>query len=91
MRPSLGYSLARLVCQFVAEGAVLVAGGLLAGLALADVLMQILRRLISAQMMAAMPYLRGLGVHPRVAVRVDSGSARLDIVLGHVDFPSIVF
>jgi len=66
VRGALGASLARLACQFVAEGAVLVAGGLLAGLALADVLMQILRRLISAQMMAAMPYLRGLGVNTHV-------------------------
>lgn len=66
VRGALGASLARLACQFVAEGAVLVAGGLLAGLALADVVMQMLRRLISSQMMAAMPYLRGLGVNTHV-------------------------
>lgn len=66
VRGALGASLARLACQFVTEGAVLVGGGLLAGLALADVIMQMLRRLISSQMMAAMPYLKELGLNTHV-------------------------
>jgi predicted permease len=66
VRSALGASFTRLACQLVTEGAVLVGGGALAGLALADVVMQMLRRLISAQMLTAMPYLHGLGLNTRV-------------------------
>jgi macrolide transport system ATP-binding/permease protein len=66
VRGALGASFTRLACQLVTEGAVLVGGGALAGLALADLVMQMLRRLISTQMMAAMPYLHGLGLNTHV-------------------------
>src|SRR5215470_3988892 len=66
VRGALGASLTRLACQLVTEGAVLVGGGALAGLALAHVVMLMLRGLISTQMMAAMPYLRGLGLNTHV-------------------------
>jgi predicted permease len=68
VRGALGASLGRLACQFVTEGAVLVGGGLLAGLGLADVVMQMLHRLISSQMMTAMPYLQGLTLNTHVLI-----------------------
>jgi macrolide transport system ATP-binding/permease protein len=66
VRSALGASFVRLACQLMTEGAVLVGGGALAGLALAHVVMLMLRGLISTQMMAAMPYLRGLGLNTHV-------------------------
>jgi macrolide transport system ATP-binding/permease protein len=66
VRSALGASFTRLACQLMTEGAVLVGGGALAGLALAHVVMLMLRGLISTQMMAAMPYLRGLGLNTHV-------------------------
>jgi macrolide transport system ATP-binding/permease protein len=66
VRSALGASFTRLACQLVTEGAVLVGGGALAGLALADVVMQMLRRLTSTQMMASMLNLHGLGLNTHV-------------------------
>ena len=66
VRSALGASFVRLACQLMTEGAVLVGVGALAGLALAHVVMLMLRGLISTQMMAAMPYLRGLGLNAHV-------------------------
>lgn len=66
VRGALGASLTRLACQLVTEGGVLAVGGALAGLALAHVVMLLLRRLISTQMMATMPYLEGLGLNTHV-------------------------
>ena len=66
VRGALGASRARLGCQFVTEGLVLVVGGSLAGLAFAYVAMQIPSRLISKDMMARMPYLAGLELNTHV-------------------------
>jgi predicted permease len=68
VRGALGASRGRLAGQFITEGMVLVVGGAAAGLAFADGAMQILSRLISQQMIARMPYLRGLGLNPHVLV-----------------------
>ncbi|MGA7316330.1 MAG: ABC transporter permease [Silvibacterium sp.] len=68
VRGALGASRGRLAGQFITEGMVLVVGGAAAGLAFADGAMQILSRLISKQMIARMPYLRGLGLNPHVLV-----------------------
>jgi predicted permease len=68
VRGALGASRVRLACQFVTEGMVLVAGGTLAGLALADGITRILSRLISKEMIARMPYLQGLGLNTHVLV-----------------------
>jgi predicted permease len=66
VRGALGASRARLGCQFVTEGLVLVVGGSLAGLAFAYVAMQIPSRLISKDLMARMPYLSGLELNTHV-------------------------
>ncbi|HEY2466456.1 MAG TPA: ABC transporter permease, partial [Terracidiphilus sp.] len=66
VRSALGASRARLGCQFVTEGLMLVVGGGLAGLAFAYVAMQILSRLISKDMMSRMPYLAGLRLNTHV-------------------------
>jgi macrolide transport system ATP-binding/permease protein len=66
VRGALGASRARLGCQFVTEGVVLVIGGGLTGLGFAYLAMQILSRLISKDMMARMPYLAGLGLNTHV-------------------------
>jgi macrolide transport system ATP-binding/permease protein len=63
VRGALGASRARLVLQFVTEGLVLIAGGAVLGLVFAHAAMQILLRLIPADMMFSMPYLRGLGLN----------------------------
>ena len=67
VRGALGASPARLVCQFVTEGLVLVAAGGTLGLASAHWAMQLLAHLIPTDMMVRMPYLHGLGVNVRVA------------------------
>lgn len=66
VRGALGASPARLVRQFVTEGLVLVAVGCSLGLASAYLAMQLLLRLIPADMMVGMPYLQALGLGPRV-------------------------
>jgi predicted permease len=65
VRRALGASQARLISQFVTEGSVLVAGGGALGLMVAAWVMQLLTRLIPADMLANMPYLRGLGLNGR--------------------------
>jgi macrolide transport system ATP-binding/permease protein len=62
VRGALGASRGRLVLQFITEGLVLVAGGTGLGLAFAYGAMKVLLRLIPADMMFSMPYLRGLGL-----------------------------
>jgi predicted permease len=66
VRGALGASRARLMRQFVTENLVLVAAGALAGVVLAAWAMPLLTQLIPADMMAAMPYLRGLGLNRHV-------------------------
>jgi predicted permease len=66
VRSALGASRGRLVRQFVTEGLVLAAGGSLLGVASAHWVMQLLKGLISVDMMAGMPYLDGLGLNFRV-------------------------
>jgi predicted permease len=62
VRGALGASRIRLIRQFTAEGLVLVAAGSIVGVATAQLVIQILMRLISKDMMAGMPYLTGLGL-----------------------------
>ena len=66
VRNALGASAARLISQFVTEGFVLVAAGSALGLAGADGVMHLLVRLIPADALARMSYLRGLGLNGRV-------------------------
>lgn len=66
VRGALGASAGRLLRQFAAEGVVLVASGVVLGLISAAWAMQLLIRLIPADMTADMPYLEGLGLNSRV-------------------------
>ena len=66
VRTALGASRGRLFSQFVAEAMVLTAVGSAAGLTLAYWTMQILIRLIPAQMLDGMPFLLGLTLNFRV-------------------------
>jgi macrolide transport system ATP-binding/permease protein len=68
VRGALGASRGRLVRQFMTEGLVLMAAGSLLGIAAAAGAMQALTRLISKDMMTAMPYLAGLGLNSHVLV-----------------------
>jgi macrolide transport system ATP-binding/permease protein len=68
VRSALGASRLRLMRQFVTEGLVLVAAGSLLGLASAAWTMRLLTRLISADMLAGMPFLQGLGLNFRVSM-----------------------
>jgi macrolide transport system ATP-binding/permease protein len=66
VRAALGASAARLILQFVAEAAVLVAVAAGLGLFLADRATQVLLRLISPQLLMSMPFLSGLGLNAHV-------------------------
>ncbi|HVN04709.1 MAG TPA: ABC transporter permease [Bryobacteraceae bacterium] len=66
VRSALGGSRARLVTQFITEAAVLVAASGALGLIAARWLIRILVSLIGAPQLAAMPYLNGLDLNPRV-------------------------
>jgi predicted permease len=80
VRGALGASRIRLIRQFTAEGLVLVAAGSIVGVATAQLVIQILMRLISKDMMAGMPYLTGLGLNLHVlafAVAISLGATVL--------------
>lgn len=62
VRGALGASRLRLMRQFTTDGFVLVAAGAVLGVLIARVAMQILTNFISADMLAGMPYLNGLGL-----------------------------
>jgi macrolide transport system ATP-binding/permease protein len=66
MRGALGASPGRLARQFVTEGVLLASVGSGLGLAGASLAMQLLGKLIPADMMSSMPYLQGLGLNGRV-------------------------
>ena len=66
VRGALGASRARLMCQFVTEGLVLVVAGCTLGLLAASGAMGLLIKLIPADMLNGMPYLAGLGLNLRV-------------------------
>lgn len=66
VRNALGASTSRLMSQFVTEGLVLVAAGGALGLLSANWTMQLLTKLIPADMTASMPFLLGLGLNARV-------------------------
>ena len=66
VRGALGASRMRLVRQFVTEGLTLVAAGSIIGVCAAYGGMQLLTRLIPANMLSNMPYLRGLGLNAHV-------------------------
>ena len=60
VRGALGASRARIAGQLITEGVVLVVSGALAGLAFADGAIQMLRRLVSKELLVRMPYLEGM-------------------------------
>jgi macrolide transport system ATP-binding/permease protein len=66
VRGALGASRARLIRQFITEGAAIVAAGGVLGLAAAGAAMNILTRLISKDMLTGMPYLSGLSLNSHV-------------------------
>jgi macrolide transport system ATP-binding/permease protein len=66
VRAALGASRARLIRQFITEGAAIVAAGCVLGLAAAGAAMNILTRLISKDMLTGMPYLSGLSLNSHV-------------------------
>jgi predicted permease len=68
LRGALGASAVRIVRQFVTEGAVLVGAGSILALAIAFVAVRTLPRLMTADMLAGMPFLSGAGMSARVAV-----------------------
>src|SRR5205809_190490 len=67
IRTALGASTVRVVRQFVTEAVVLVAFGTLLALVAAYGAVQLLTSLVPADIMAGMPFLRDLGMNPRVA------------------------
>ena len=66
VRGALGASAGRLFRQFVTEGMVLTAAGIVSGLVLANWAVGVLIQLIPADMFGRMPYLQGLGLSIRV-------------------------
>jgi len=66
VRTALGASSARLIGQFVTEALVLVAAGSLLALVSAKWVMQLLLSLVSEDMLARAPFLRGLGLNVHV-------------------------
>jgi len=68
VRTALGASPSRLIRQFVTEGVLLVLSAAALGLALASWTMQLLVRLVPAEMVASMAFLQDLGLHPRVLI-----------------------
>lgn len=66
VRGALGASRRRLLRQFITEGLVLAGAASVIGLTAADGTMHLLTRLIPADTLASMPYLRGLGLSPHV-------------------------
>jgi macrolide transport system ATP-binding/permease protein len=66
VRNALGASVVRLMSQFVTEGLVLVTVGSVLGMVSAFWTMQLLTKLIPADMIARMSYLHGLGLNVRV-------------------------
>jgi predicted permease len=80
VRHALGASSSRLVLQFGSEALVLAASSGALGLLLASWSMQALAGLLSADMIAHMPYFRDIGLTPRVL----AFGAGLSLVLGLV-------
>ena len=68
VRGALGASRLRLLRQFVTEGVVLATAGSVLGLTGAYGTMRLLAKFIPTDMMASMPYLRGLGLNLHVMV-----------------------
>jgi macrolide transport system ATP-binding/permease protein len=66
VRGALGASRARLLRQFITEGVLLAASAGLLGSALASVAMRALLGLIPKDVLSTMPYLRSIGLNPRV-------------------------
>jgi len=66
VRGALGASRARLIRQFVTEGLTLAASASALSVGAAYATMRLIARLIPHDMMAGMPYLRGLGLNGRV-------------------------
>jgi len=66
VRTALGASQARLLSQFVTEALVLVIASAAIGLVSAYWAMQLLTKLIPVNVLGSMPYLRDLGLNPRV-------------------------
>jgi macrolide transport system ATP-binding/permease protein len=66
VRGALGASRRRLLRQFVTEGLILALTASAIGIGAADGAMNLLTRLVPKDILAGMPYLRGLGLNPHV-------------------------
>jgi macrolide transport system ATP-binding/permease protein len=66
VRAALGASSGRLISQFIREALVLTAAASALGLASAYWTIQLLRKLVSQDLLARMPFLKGLGLNGRV-------------------------
>lgn len=80
VRGALGASRGRLIRQFVAEGIVLVASSATVGIAAAYGAIHLLLKLIPEDMLLNMPYLQGIGLHPRVLAFAGAISALAVVV-----------